>query len=80
MNYQWRACRCCKKGAARIEVKTTPKDNEKEQEKANHQRALFDLREHGDPPKERGLFDSFNHSHLTGQRLGSLTASSIFVI
>jgi len=56
MNYQRRACRRCKKGPARIEVKTTPKHDEKEQEKANHQRALFDLHEHGDPPEQAGLF------------------------
>ena len=56
MNYQRRARRRCEKGPARIEVKTTPKHDEKEQEKANHQRALFDLHEHGDPPEQAGLF------------------------
>jgi hypothetical protein len=54
MNYQWRAGRRRKKSPARIEVKTTPKHDKKEQEKANHQRALFDVREHSDPPETVG--------------------------
>jgi hypothetical protein len=62
MNCQWRAGRRRKKSPARIEVKTTPKHDKKEQEKANHQRALFDVRKHSDPPEQRELFDSFNRS------------------
>jgi hypothetical protein len=47
MNYEGRACRRRKKRSARVEVKTTPNHNEKEEKQANDQRALFDLREHG---------------------------------
>jgi hypothetical protein len=50
MNYEGRACRRRKKRSARVEVKTTPNHNEKEEKQANDQRALFDLREHDDPP------------------------------
>jgi hypothetical protein len=50
MNYEGRACRRRKKRSARVEVNTTPNHNEKEEKQANDQRALFDLREHDDPP------------------------------
>lgn len=55
MDYQWRAGRSRKERSARVEVKTAPNHNEKEQKQANDQRASFDLREHDDPPMRPGL-------------------------
>ena len=40
MDYQWRARRSREKRSARVEVKTTPNHNEKEQKQANDQRSL----------------------------------------
>jgi hypothetical protein len=41
MDYQWRAVRSREERSARVEVKTTPNHNEKEQKQANDQRALL---------------------------------------
>jgi len=49
MDYQWRSCHRREEGTARVEVKTTPDHNEKENKQANDQRALFDLHQHDDP-------------------------------
>ena len=55
MNYEWRACCRGKKSPARVEVKSTPNHNEKEEKQANDQRALFSLCEHHNPPMRLGF-------------------------
>jgi hypothetical protein len=59
MNYQGRACCRGEKSPARVEAQAATNHDEKEQKKTNHQRPLFDLREHDDTPMQPGdLFPS----------------------
>jgi hypothetical protein len=59
MNYEGRACCRGKKSPARVEVQAATNHDEKEQKKTNHQRPLFDLREHDEHSNAAGdLFPS----------------------
>jgi len=55
MDRQWRAGRSREERSARVEVKSTPNHNEKEQKQANDQRALFSFCEHRNPPMRQGF-------------------------
>lgn len=55
MDCQWRAGRSREERSARVEVESTTNHNEKEQKQANHQRALFSLCEHRNPPMRQGF-------------------------
>src|SRR5260370_33636808 len=55
MDCQRRAGRSREERSARVEVKTTPNHDEKEQKQANDQRALFSLCEHRNPPMRQGF-------------------------